>query len=658
MHELSGYREVFIEELVEQIEQMERDLLALEKEPSDRIIQSVFRAAHTIKGSSAAMGLDSLSMLTHEMEHLLDKARSKKIQAGSRLLNVLFRTLDGIKMLKDQYMEDAGPGDVAGLTAMLRSFDASEADEAGGSGAACSVWKLTIRLAYECDMKEARAMLIEKEIGEQFGTVVPTDSSSRLLGTGDAGLLELLLQTAHTPETIRTKVADMTDVESVQVEAWQAAEPAPAAAAALVQAAAGETPQRAEPAEVSVSQDAKQKGPQTIRVSVERLEHLMNLVGELLIDQTSLVQLKQSLLSRYAKEDFVSRLGEVTDHMHHIVEELQDCVMKARMLPIEHLFNRFPRMVRDLSQQLGKEIHLILEGTETELDRTLIEEITDPLIHLIRNAVDHGIEPAEARRAKGKPAKGQVRLSSFHEDNQVVITLEDDGAGIDPQRIKASAIRKGIITAEEGEKLSEQEIIHLIFRPGFSTAASVSEVSGRGVGMDIVRNQIERLNGIVQVKTELHKGTCFTVRLPLTLAIITGLMVKVSGREFVIPMNNVLEIVRYPADDIPRIQGNQMLTIRDQVLPLVWLQDALGVPKSGTRKYLPVVIIGSAEKKVALAVDDLLGNQEVVVKTLGSYLGKIPYTMGSTILGNGQVALILDVSYLVQRSARTAGRSG
>jgi two-component system chemotaxis sensor kinase CheA len=344
--------------------------------------------------------------------------------------------------------------------------------------------------------------------------------------------------------------------------------------------------------------------------------------------------------------------------MSSIVEELQESVMKARMLPIEHLFNRFPRMVRDLSQKLNKEIELVLEGMETELDRTLIEEIGDPLIHLIRNAVDHGIESAEVRMSKGKRAKGRVRLNSFHEDNQVVITVEDDGAGILPDKIKASALRKGIITEEEAGRLSDHSAISLIFQPGFSTAASVSEVSGRGVGMDIVRNQIERLNGLIDIQSIPDAGTCFTVRIPLTLAIITGLMVKVGERDYVIPMNNVIEIVRVPIEQIQTIQGESVIVIRDQVIPLVWLHDALSYPKGkASGKFIPVVVVGSAEKKLALAVDELLGNQEIVIKTLGTFLGKIPFIAGATILGNGRVALILEIAYLIQALKKNKERA-
>ncbi|MNI26998.1 Chemotaxis protein CheA [compost metagenome] len=294
---------------------------------------------------------------------------------------------------------------------------------------------------------------------------------------------------------------------------------------------------------------------------------------------------------------------------------------------------------------------------ETELDRTLIEEIGDPMIHLIRNAVDHGIETMEERIQKGKPAKGKVRLNSFHEDNQIVITIEDDGAGISPEKIKVSALSKGLISEDQANRLSEKELIHLIFEPGFSTAAAVSEVSGRGVGMDIVRNQIERLNGLVDIQSKPDQGTCFSIRLPLTLAIITGLMVKVHERDFIIPMNHVLEIVRIPVQDVHTLHGQEVVIIRDTIIPLLWLSNVLNYPpstKSG--KHVSIVVVSSNDKKLAVAVDELLGNQEIVIKSLGEYLGNLNYVAGATILGNGRVALILEINYLVKLLRRDIKR--
>ncbi|NOU95167.1 chemotaxis protein CheA [Paenibacillus sp. LMG 31456] len=666
MEDLSAYREAFIEELVDQLERMEQDLLSMEKDTSEEIVQSIFRSAHTIKGSSAAMGFDEMKSLTHEVEHLLDMVRGNKLEVDYRLVNLLFGALDVLKALRDEYMRGHNYSDISKLLYDLRNFaKGAEAlpqlknlpgltleqslrlEEAVESG--LHLLRIQLSLTDDCPMKAARFHLIAQEITNQYGAIILSEPSvwfNQEDVTADEAYSEsvFLVSTSLDIRDVQNQASLLTDVRFANVEPYKS------------QLSKQEGTPLPGPKETVVEEKSKQ-GPQTIRVSVERLEHLMNLVGELLIDQTSLSQLKQSVSHRFANEPFVERLSDITDHMSSIVEELQESVMKARMLPIEHLFNRFPRMVRDLSQKLDKEIELVLEGMETELDRTLIEEIGDPLIHLIRNAVDHGIEPAEVRVGKGKRARGRVRLNSYHEDNQVVITVEDDGAGIIPERIKASALRKGIISEEEAGRLSDHGAICLIFQPGFSTAASVSEVSGRGVGMDIVRNQIERLNGLIDIQSTPDLGTCFTVRIPLTLAIITGLMVKVCDRDFVIPMNNVIEIVRVPMEEIQTVQGESVIVIRDQVIPLVWLCDALQYTKGKIQgKFIPIVVVGSAEKKLALAVDELLGNQEIVIKTLGTFLGKIPFIAGATILGNGRVALILEISYLIQKLKKNKAR--
>jgi two-component system, chemotaxis family, sensor kinase CheA len=659
MEDLSVYREAFIGEMVDQLERMEQFLLQLENDTSKEIIQSIFRTAHTIKGSSATMGFDEMKFVTHEVEHLLDMVRGNKLKVERGLVNLLFEALDHLKQLRDEYMRGAGHSDIAFLLSKLQSFNKEQPTAASSQAVVKELRELTLEqslrleeareagnrivkvqlnLSEDCIMKAPRYCLIVQDLQEKIGTVLHADPAAVFDGETDDDIYTksvLLISTKESEEAVLACLRSHSDVKEAAAELYQA------------QASTGLKPSPVvrEPG----LEDKHKQGPQTIRVSVERLEHLMNLVGELLIDQTSLAQLKQSVSRKYRNEEFVERLGDISDHISRTVEELQDSVMKARMLPIESLFQRFPRMVRDLSQKLGKEIELVLEGMETELDRTVIEEIGDPLIHLIRNAVDHGIEPADVRTAHGKPAKGRVRLNSYHEDNQVIITVEDDGGGIRPDKMIASALRKGILTEEEARQLTDQEAVHLIFRPGFSTAAEVSEVSGRGVGMDIVRSQIERLNGLIHIDSEPGAGTRFTIRLPLTLAIITGLKVKASRKDYIIPMTNVVEIVRIPAEDIKTIQGQSVVVIRKETIPLLWLSDVLNYERPPMeKKHQPIVIVGSAEKKIALAVEELLGNQDIVIKTLGGYLGKTPYVAGATILGNGRVALILEISYLFQ----------
>ncbi|MBP1990689.1 chemotaxis protein CheA [Paenibacillus eucommiae] len=705
MEDLSVYREVFIEELVDQLERMDQDFLALEQCYSIERVQSLFRAVHTIKGSSAAMEFEEMKHLTHEIEYVLDRVRSDKLQVDQILMNLLFQSLDFLKQLRDEYMKGGPFSDHSALLADIRSFSqepkkqqhvpelpeltleqALKVEECRESG--LQVWTIRLRLSADCLMKGARFHLVAQRLAEEFGDLIISNPSAAsfmdseqddewftnslfVLASGNAAkeIEDELLSYSdveeadvciYSPLASNAGAYDNSDASShygmqgsINIQSIHSTPSAPSITGNPGNTDTSMSSSRNAAAEFKGTQpEEKQKqGPQTIRVHVERLEQLMNLVGELLIDQTSLAELKQTAAQRFPGEEFADRLGAVSDRMTRIVGELQESVMKARMLPIEHLFNRFPRMVRDLSQKLGKEIELVLEGMETELDRTVIEEIGDPLIHLLRNSVDHGVEMPDVRTSKGKPAKGRIRLNSFHENNQVVITIQDDGAGISAEKVKASALHKGIITEEEALRLSEQDAINLIFRPGFSTAASVSEVSGRGVGMDIVRSQITRLNGLIDIQTKPDQGTCFSVKLPLTLAIITGLMVKVGERDFAIPMNNVLEIVRLPVEEIQTIQGDTVVMIRNQVIPLLWLHDVLRYERAErSHKFLQIVVVGSAEKRVALAVDELRGNQEIVIKSLGGYLGKMDYITGATILGNGRVALILEVTALVQAS--------
>jgi two-component system chemotaxis sensor kinase CheA len=357
---------------------------------------------------------------------------------------------------------------------------------------------------------------------------------------------------------------------------------------------------------------------------------------------------------KFGRDDLVQDLGQMSDHFTRIIGELQESVMKVRMLPIEQLFNRFPRLIRDLSQSLGKDVELILEGKETELDRTLIEEIGDPLIHILRNSVDHGIEFPEVRRERGKPAKGQVMLRAMHEDNQVLIVVKDDGGGIDSGKLLQKAISLKLISPAEAEQYTQREAIELIFHPGLSTASQVSDISGRGVGMDIVRAGIEKINGRIDIETVRGQSTEFKIRLPLTLAIITGLLVTVNTSTYIIPMSNVAEIVRLSFEEIRNVKSVPMITIRDQVIPIVWLHDCLGYPKHIKHgKRIPVVIIARAEKRYALAVDELLGNQEIVIKSLGTFVGQTEGIAGATILGNGKVALILEIGGIIRMMSRT-----
>ncbi|MFB7816308.1 chemotaxis protein CheW [Paenibacillus chitinolyticus] len=727
---LSEYKEIFLEELEEQLQVMDGEILKLEQSgESGIVIQSLFRAAHTIKGSSAAMGFEEMKQLTHEMEHLLDRVRSGQLAVSGALIDLLFTALDILKQLKrDIVGGESSFADISDCVRALRNFgedqdldgDRPDAEEMPAHRGKPSLsldlrlrvqermelgqklfW-VDIRIASECLIRGARAYVIHSALNE-YGDVLLADPEPEGLNEEGPGDLLFLYAGNQSREELQAFADGLMEVERAVVEplaqeeaavsgagaaeraagsaapdaagaagpagsvpdaagaagpagsasdAVGAADPAGSAAAAAADAPPHAAASASRPSAEDASAPAKAKSP-TIRVSVERLEHLMNLVGELVIDQTRIHQVERTQRRRFADET-VDELGHIADHLSRIIGDLQESVMKTRMLPIEQLFNRFPRMIRDLSRMLGKEIELVLEGKDTELDRTLIEEIADPLIHLIRNAVDHGIEKPEVRTLSGKSAGGVLTIRAAHEDNQVVIYVQDDGAGIDPARMIRSALQKGVITQEEAGQLSEREAVELIFRPGFSTASTVSDVSGRGVGMDIVRSHIEKLNGLIDIETRLGQGTCFKIKLPLTLAIIVGLQVKLGGRTFIVPMSNIAEIVRVNPDEIRSIQGQSVIVLRNQVIPVARLHDYLQIPyTANTGSHIPLVIVGSAEKRLALAVDELIGNQEIVIKSLGPYIGKVDGIAGATILGDGNVALILEIASII---GRTGGR--
>ncbi|NMO95182.1 chemotaxis protein CheA [Paenibacillus lemnae] len=673
----SEYRELFLEELDEQLEVMDHGILKLEQETDKKeAVQSLFRAAHTLKGSSAAMGFESMKLLTHEMEHLLDKVRSEKLLVCPALIDLLFQVLDHLKLLKMEIVEEVGGyTDISSILLKLQRFE-DEFFSIKKSSASSTVrnhgvkpkldqadWMkvteyvqqqlhvhwITIRISADCLIKGARAYIIQAGLAETGEMILVSPDAADVEEHTDAPLdLVILHACAMDAEQLMEYLSGYTDIESAYVEPLQPEEI--------------ETSQSQSQYEFKntneTSAPVKSKS-QTVRVSVERLEHLMNLVGELVIDQKRIHQVEQIQKRRFS-DDSVKELSHISDHLSRVIGDLQDSVMKARMLPIEHLLNRFPRMIRDLSRDLGKEMDLIIEGKETELDRTLIEEISDPLIHLIRNAADHGIETSEVRSACGKSPKGMLRIRAAHEDNQVVIYVEDDGAGIHSDKMKDSAVAKGVLTRAEAEALSDREAVELIFRPGFSTASRVSDVSGRGVGMDIVKSHIEKLNGLIEIETSPGQGTQFKIKLPLTLAIIEGLLFRTADQTLIIPMSNIAEIVRIKTDDLILLRGKPVIRLRDQIIPVSRLEEHFHMKYTETslKQQYSLIIAGSAEKRIALVADELLGNQEIVVKSLGQYIGKVPGIAGGTILGDGNVALILEISSLINRREKSRMQGG
>lgn len=685
---ISEYRGIFLEELEEQLQIMDGAILSLEQEGETvRVIQSLFRAAHTLKGSSAVMGYEEMKQLTHEMEHLLDQVRSKTLSITAALIDLLFESMDSLRELKEDILRNDGVvTDVSQRIRELQHFSQQpqkwtqpvtaepvrmpklslemELKVQHAEDQELKVYCITIQLSDDCAIRGARFYVIYSKISSWGEILYSVPDIEAAFDQGDeAQEFQFVFAGNQSGQDLEGLLSTLTEVTFLKVEALPPVDRVSISRKIEIEAETEtetETETQAETqAEVGVTEkvvneDQVQKGnskSQTIRVSVERLDHLMNLVGELVIDHTRIHQVVRTQRRRFT-DDTVNELGQISDHLNRIISDLQESVMKARMLPIEQLFNRFPRMIRDLNRDLGKDIELVMEGKDTELDRTLIEEISDPLIHLIRNAADHGIERPEQREMSGKDRKGTLTIRAAHEDNQVVIYVEDDGAGIDPVKMLRSALSKGIISHEEAEMLSDREAIDLIFRPGFSTASQVSDISGRGVGMDIVRSHIEKLNGLIEIETKLGQGTRFKIKLPLTLAIIVGLLVKLDDQTFIIPMSNITEIVRLSHNDIHTVRGQSVILLRDQIIPILWLHDHFNIARDEQKKHIQLVIVGSAEKRMALAVDELLGNQEIVIKALGSYVGKVEGIAGSTILGDGRVALILDVSEIINHLGR------
>ncbi|HHY74123.1 MAG TPA: chemotaxis protein CheA [Bacillus bacterium] len=694
--DITSYLNVFLDELDEQLQILDEKVLELEQDCNNLdIIQSIFRAAHTLKGSSAAMGFEKMKELTHKVENIFDLIRNNQLEVNTSIINVIFESIDFIKVLKggiingtlteieitpiveklenckDSYEETTASGSEGKQTISNSSSEGMQSanenplkdvrlnDEQTdyihkALNVGEFVFAVQVRLAPEAMLKSVRAFLVQnnlKDVCEIFAsfpeqTVIEDDENFD-------GLLVYFVRTNASEEEIYTIVNSIADIASIQLlsitegnfEQFTKRENVIAFQSEKIQeqksnenGANGKTEQQ------------KLKVQQTIRVDVNRLEHLLNLVGELVIDQTRLADLRSRLEDRYTNDSDIELFTEVGNHIGQVISELQEGMMKTRMLPIEQLFNRFPRMVRDLCQKANKEIDFVIEGKETELDRNLIEEIGDPIIHLLRNSLDHGIEAPEEREMLGKPRKGKVILKAAHEENHIVITITDDGRGIDPQKIKDSALKKGYVTTEEVDRMTDKDLMFLIFTSGVSTAKSITDISGRGVGMDIVRNHIEKLNGMVDIDSKVGEGTTFTIKLPLTLAIIRSLLVELGGRQFALPLANVQEIVRLNTDEIKTIKNQEVGIIRERVLPLVRMHKRLQTSEEYLkgRKRLFVVVVGLAEKRVGIVVDRTLGNQEIVIKPLGKYIGQPKYIAGAAIMGDGNIALILDVGSIVR----------
>ena len=680
------YMDMFLDESHEHLQSLNEGLLRLEENMEEiSVVNDIFRNAHTLKGMSATMGFAKIAELTHEMEDVLDLVRKEQLKLNEDIMDTLFKCLDSL----EQMVDSVGNGeaedvvDVSDLVAKLSSISKgtpppaaapaaggavaapAAGDASGGAGgdlgiddidldvmkkakdAGMNVFHVKVTLMESCVLKAARSVMVMHaldEIGDVIKSVPPAEDLEQEKFERS---FDIVLATASDAEAVTNAVDTVSEIEDIGVEELdpdalaKPAEPAPAAPAAAAAPAPKKAAAPAKKEGAKAAAPKKQHQSQSVRVDIEKLDTLMNLMGELVINKVRLEQIGQT--------HRMSDLMETLEQMDRVTGDLQNIVMKVRMVPVSAVFNRFPRMVRDVSKELGKEINLTIEGEETELDRTVIDEIGDPIMHLLRNSLDHGVESPDAREAKGKPRVGEVGLIARHEGNNVVIMITDDGAGIDASKIRRKAVEKGMITQDEADRLDDADAVRLIFLPGFSTAEQITDISGRGVGMDVVRSKIEALSGHVDVETHIDEGSVFKIKLPLTLAIIQAMLVRVQEEMYAIPLTSIDSTVNIEPTDIQTIQNKEVIVLRGEIIPIVRMEEALQVPHVKDSEELFVVVVHAGEAKAGIVVDNLIGQQEIVIKTLGNLFAGLKLFGGATVLGDGRVALILDVATMIQQ---------
>ncbi len=658
MDDLQEIMEDFLIEAFEMNEQLDQDLVELEHNPEDLdLLNRIFRVAHTIKGSSSFLNLNILTHLTHNMEDVLNRARKGEIKITPDIMDVVLRSIDLMKTLLVTIRDtgsDTNNGKENEIEEVVKQLQAITSQNLEGAKEG------TKEAPQKENEKEAEKE--NREENQENKAKAPTAKNP----TSDNPLADEpdLDYTNMSAEEVEAEIerllnkrqeADKERRAQKKQEAKPKQEVTPKTEAHKTETPKTETP-KAPKTEIKAKAKAnteENKAPsigveQTVRVDVRRLDHLMNLIGELVLGKNRLIRIYSDVEERYDGEKFLEELNQVVSSISAVTTDLQLAVMKTRMQPVGKVFNKFSRMVRDLSRELGKSIELIIEGEETELDKSIVEEIGDPLIHIIRNSCDHGIEPLEERRRLNKPETGKVQLSAYNEGNHIVIKISDDGKGLDPVMLKEKAIEKGVISERDAEGMSDREAFNLIFKPGFSTAKVVSNVSGRGVGMDVVKTNIEKLNGIIEIDSEVGVGTTQKLKIPLTLAIIQALLVGVQEEYYAIPLSSVLETVRISQDEIYTVDGKSVLRLRNEVLSLVRLSDIFKVDailESSSDVY--VVIIGLADQKIGVIVDYLIGQEEVVIKSLGYYLKNTKGIAGATVRGDGKITLIVDVGAMM-----------
>lgn len=697
MLEFDQYIDIFLDESKEHLQHLNQCLLDFEENPSNlETVNEIFRIAHTLKGMSATMGFDTIAKLTHKMENILDGIRSQKLEVMPEMIDTLF---EGLDILEEEVksIESTGKEKAIDISEIMERLDKMEKaemltsvnDSPQGSieiisterefssdaslvdinitpseletilGVASKLkekgllaYKILVRLEKTCMLKAARAFLVFKTL-EEHGEVVFSDpSSDDIEDERFENHFTVIYSSTFDQEAIKKKIMSVSEVESVDIEEYEIEDiqknmesTAKSVEEDVVvdksATANSSTKNKSAQKVAGVAQEIvkKNKAGKTVRVDIDRLDNLMNLVSELIIVKTRL------------EDDEISsdpqNMGEAIEYLERITTNLHDAVTKVRMVPVERVFNRFPRMVRDLSKDLNKEIDLFMSGEETEVDRTVIDEIGDPLIHLLRNSIDHGVETPEIRINKGKPEKGKVNLIAYPDGNTVVIEVSDDGAGINIAKVREKAIANGLVTEEQAKEMDPNKVAELIFEPGFSTADKISDVSGRGVGLDVVKTKIEALGGTVEINTEPDKGSSFIIRLPLTLAIIQALLVIVSEEKYAIPLNNIKEITDINVNDIRIIEKKEVILYRGQPLSLLRLSQVLDCKEEEhNEEEVTVVIVKKGDREIGIMIDRLIGQQEIVIKSLGKYLNGVKEIAGATILGNGGVALIIDTNSL------------
>ncbi|GAA7971765.1 chemotaxis histidine kinase/response regulator CheAY2 [Helicobacter pylori] len=658
MDDLQEIMEDFLIEAFEMNEQLDQDLVELEHNPEDLdLLNRIFRVAHTIKGSSSFLNLNILTHLTHNMEDVLNRARKGEIKITPDIMDVVLRSIDLMKTLLVTIRDtgsDTNNGKENEIEEAVKQLQAitSQNLESAKEGTKEAPKEEVKEEAKKENIKENQENKAKAPTAKNFASDNPLADEPDLDYTNMSAEeveaeIERLLN--------KRQEADKERRAQKKQEAKPKQEVAPKTETPKTETPKTETPKapKTETKAKAKADTEENKVPsigveQTVRVDVRRLDHLMNLIGELVLGKNRLIRIYGDVEERYDGEKFLEELNQVVSSISAVTTDLQLAVMKTRMQPVGKVFNKFPRMVRDLSRELGKSIELIIEGEETELDKSIVEEIGDPLIHIIRNSCDHGIEPLEERRRLNKPETGKVQLSAYNEGNHIVIKISDDGKGLDPVMLKEKAIEKGVISERDAEGMSDREAFNLIFKPGFSTAKVVSNVSGRGVGMDVVKTNIEKLNGIIEIDSEVGVGTTQKLKIPLTLAIIQALLVGVQEEYYAIPLSSVLETVRISQDEIYTVDGKSVLRLRDEVLSLVRLSDIFKVDailESNSDVY--VVIIGLADQKIGVIVDYLIGQEEVVIKSLGYYLKNTRGIAGATVRGDGKITLIVDVGAMM-----------